>query len=186
MLDSKEVQEAIDKFRKYVIQQSRSNLSKQKKNFNKSLYNSINGVSKVNPNSISLYFEMLDYGIFVDKGVKGFNPANVSPNAKIRGQQAPNSPYRFGSGNFKGTWASYTNSLEKWVKRKGVRFRNNGKYAEGSVKAVTNVVARNIYSRGLKPSLFFTKPFEKAYDRLPDEIIEAYGIDIVNLYLEKK
>ena len=97
MLDSKEVQEAIDRFRKYVIQQSRSNLTKQKKNFNKSLYNSINGVSKVNPNSISLYFEMLDYGIFVDKGVKGFNPANVSPNAKIRGQQAPNSPYRFGS-----------------------------------------------------------------------------------------
>lgn len=186
MLDSKEVQEAIDKFRKYVIQQSRSNLSKQKKNFNKSLYNSIKGVSKVNPNSISLYFEMLDYGIFVDKGVKGNNPANVSPNAKIRGQQAPNSPYRFGSGNFKGTWVSYTNSLEKWVKRKGVRFRNNGKYAEGSIKAVTKVVASNIYSRGLKPSLFFTKPFEKAFDRLPDEIVEAYGIDIVNLYLEKK
>jgi hypothetical protein len=129
---------------------------------------------------------MLDYGIFVDKGVKGFNPANVSPNAKIRGQQAPNSLYRFGSGNFKGTWASYTNSLEKWVKRKGVRFRNNGKYAEGSVKAVTSVVARNIYSRGLKPSLFFTKPFDKAFDRLPDEIVEAYGIDIVNLYLEKR
>jgi len=38
----------------------------------------------------------------------------------------------------------------------------------------------------LKPSLFFTKPFDKAFDRLPDEIVEAYGIDIVNLYLEKR
>jgi hypothetical protein len=36
---------------------------------------------------------MEDYGKFVDKGVKGANPSNVSPNAKIRGQQAPNSPY---------------------------------------------------------------------------------------------
>jgi len=34
--------------------------------------------------------------------------------------------------------------------------------------------------------LFFTKPFEKAFDSLPDEIIEAYGIDIVKLYLQKK
>ena len=39
MLDSKEVQEAIDKFRKYVIQQSRSNLTKMKKNSSKALYN---------------------------------------------------------------------------------------------------------------------------------------------------
>ena len=71
MLDKKETQKALDDFRKYVIQQSRTNLTKSKKNSSKKLYDSIKGVSKVNANSISLYFEMLDYGEYQDKGVSG-------------------------------------------------------------------------------------------------------------------
>ena len=33
--------------------------------------------------------------------------------------------------------------------------------------------------------MFFTKPFEKAFDRLPDELVEAYGLDIEKLYVKK-
>jgi hypothetical protein len=166
MLDSKEVQEAIDKFRKYVIQQSRSNLTKQRKNVNKSLYNSIKGVSKVNPNSITLYFEMLDYGIFQDKGVSGkFKKYNTDFSYKSK--MPPSKVF------------------DKWIVRKGIAPRNEkGQFM--SRKSLSYLIARKIFREGIKPSLFFTKPFEKAYDRLPDEIIEAYGIDIVNLYLEKK
>ena len=166
MLDSKEVQEAIDKFRKYVIQQSRSNLTKQRKNVNKSLYNSIKGVSKVNKNSISLYFEMLDYGIFQDKGVSGkFKKYNTDFSYKSK--MPPSKVF------------------DKWIVRKGIAPRNEkGQFM--SRKSLSYLIARKIFREGIKPSLFFTKPFEKAYDRLPDEIIEAYGIDIVNLYLEKK
>ena len=166
MLDSKEVQEAIDKFRKYVIQQSRSNLTKQRKNVNKSLYNSIKGVSKVNPNSITLYFEMLDYGIFQDKGVSGkFKKYNTDFSYKSK--MPPSKVF------------------DKWIVRKGIAPRNKkGQFM--SRKSLSYLIARKIFREGIKPSLFFTKPFEKAYDRLPDEIIEAYGIDIVNLYLEKK
>jgi hypothetical protein len=36
----------------------------------------------------------------------------------------------------------------------------------------------NIYARGIKPSLFFTKPFEAAFRKLPDELIQAYGLDV--------
>jgi len=166
MLDSKEVQEAIDKFRKYVIQQSRSNLTKQRKNVNKSLYNSIKGVSKVNPNSITLYFEMLDYGIFQDKGVSGkFKKYNTDFSYKSK--MPPSKVF------------------DKWIVRKGIAPRNEkGQFM--SRKSLSYLIARKIFREGIKPSLFFTKPFEKAYDRLPDEIVEAYGIDIVNLYLEKK
>ena len=166
MLDSKEVQEAIDKFRKYVIQQSRSNLSKQRKNVNKSLYNSINGVSKVNKNSISLYFEMLDYGIFQDKGVSG-KVKKYNTDFSYKSKMPPSKVF------------------DKWIVRKGIAPRNEkGQFM--SRKSLSYLIARKIFRDGIKPSLFFTKPFEKAYDRLPDEIIEAYGIDIVNLYLEKK
>lgn len=166
MLDSKEVQEAIDKFRKYVIQQSRSNLSKQRKNVNKSLYNSIKGVSKVNKNSISLYFEMLDYGIFQDKGVSG-KVKKYNTDFSYKSKMPPSKVF------------------DKWIVRKGIAPRNEkGQFM--SRKSLSYLIARKIFREGIKPSLFFTKPFEKAYDRLPDEIIEAYGIDIVNLYLEKK
>jgi hypothetical protein len=166
MLDSKEVQEAIDKFRKYVIQQSRSNLTKQRKNVNKSLYNSINGVSKINKNSISLYFEMLDYGIFQDKGVSG-KVKKYNTDFSYKSKMPPSKVF------------------DKWIVRKGIAPRNEkGQFM--SRKSLSYLIARKIFREGIKPSLFFTKPFEKAYDRLPDEIIEAYGIDIVNLYLEKK
>jgi len=166
MLDSKEVQEAIDKFRKYVIQQSRSNLTKQRKNVNKSLYNSINGVSKVNKNSISLYFEMLDYGIFQDKGVSG-KVKKYNTDFSYKSKMPPSKVF------------------DKWIVRKGIAPRNEkGQFM--SRKSLSYLIARKIFREGIKPSLFFTKPFEKAFDRLPDEIIEAYGIDIVNLYLEKK
>ena len=166
MLDSKEVQEAIDKFRKYVIQQSRSNLTKQRKNVNKSLYNSINGVSKVNKNSISLYFEMLDYGIFQDKGVSG-KVKKYNTDFSYKSKMPPSKVF------------------DKWIVRKGIAPRNEkGQFM--SRKSLSYLIARKIFREGIKPSLFFTKPFEKAYERLPDEIVEAYGIDIVNLYLEKK
>ena len=164
MLDKQEVQEAIDKFRKYVVQQSKSNLTKQKKNASKSLYNSIKGVSKVNPNSISLYFEMEAHGVFQDKGVSGK-------------EKKYNTPYSYKSK------MPPTKALDKWVVRRGIAPRD----AKGrliSRKSLKFLIARGIYRNGIKPSLFFTKPFEVAYDRLPDELVEAYGIDIINLYIK--
>lgn len=171
MLDKKEVQESIDKFRKYVIQQSRSNLSKQGKNFSKSLYNSLNGVSKVNPNSISLYFEMEEHGLYQDKGVKGKTSSN----------KAPNSPFKFGSGT--GKKGGLTQGIQKWVKGKRFQFRNKqGKFL--SYDSTAFLITRSIYNKGLKPSLFFTKPFEKAFKDLPQELVEAYGIDIVRTFTD--
>lgn len=173
MLDKKEVQESIDRFRKYVIQQSRSNLSKQGKNFSKSLYNSLNGVSKVNPNSISLYFEMEEHGLYQDKGVKGKTSSN----------KAPNSPFKFGSGT--GKKGGLTQGIQKWVKGKRFQFRNKqGKFL--SYDSTAFLITRSIYNKGLKPSLFFTKPFEKAFKDLPQELVEAYGIDVINTFIKDK
>ena len=64
-------QEALNKFAKYVIQQSRTNLTKQKKNASGELYGSLGYDLKVNPNSFSLEFYMADYGSYIDEGVHG-------------------------------------------------------------------------------------------------------------------
>jgi hypothetical protein len=42
------------------------------------------------------------------------------------------------------------------------------------------VIAKNIYNRGLKPSYFFTKPFEEAFANLPDELLNQFAIDVEN------
>ena len=55
---------------------------------------------------------------------------------------------------------------------------STGKYVKGNYKSIAYVVASNIYNRGLKPSLFFTKPFEQGFKKLPDELLEAYGLDV--------
>ena len=157
-MEKQEVQEAIDKFRKYVIQQSKSNLTKQKKNSSKGLYNSLNGVSKVNPNSISLYFEMEKYGEFQDRGVSGVKKKYNTPYT-YRDKMPP------------------TKSLDKWIVKKGIAPRDkNGNFI--SRQSLKFAIAKSIFLNGIKPSLFFTKPFEAAFKNLPDELVEAYGLTI--------
>ena len=73
----KETKEALNKFGKYVIQQIRSNLTKNKNkkkktsNYTNELYNSLEYKPFVAGNKIGLKFYMDEYGKFQDQGVKG-------------------------------------------------------------------------------------------------------------------
>ena len=180
------VKEELNRFAKYVVSQSRANLTRGSKpygskNDSKKLYNSLDYDVTVSKNSFQLAFLMEDYGVFQDKGVRGKDPSKVSPNAKITGQQAPNSPYRFGSGKT-GNWKEFVLNIEKWAKKKNLRLRDKkGRFTKGNYKSIAHIVAGNIYNRGIKPSLFFTKPFEKAFSNLSKDLIEAYKLDVEQL-----
>lgn len=158
----KNVQQELNRFAKYVIQQSRTNLTKGKKNSSKKLYNSLDYDLNVSPNSFSMSFLMEDYGIFQDKGVSGI-------------KKKYNTPY------------SYTNKMpppskmDKWIVRKGLKGvrGKDGKFI--SRKSLQFMIARSIYNNGIKPSLFFTKPFEKAFKNLDKDIIKAYQLDVEEL-----
>ncbi|MGY8865947.1 MAG: hypothetical protein ACKVJK_09980, partial [Methylophagaceae bacterium] len=65
------VKDELNRFAKYVISQSRANLTRGKKNSSKELYNSLDSNVKVSKNSFELTFLMEEYGVFQDKGVKG-------------------------------------------------------------------------------------------------------------------
>ena len=166
MLADKALQEELNKFAKYVIQQSRSNLSKSNKNVSKELYNSLGYNVEVTAKGAELGFSMEQYGEFQDKGVRG----------KSSSAKAPNSPFRFGSGT--GKKGGLTNSIDKWVRRRGIQFkdRKSGRFL--SYQSTAFLISRSIYQKGIKPSLFFTKPFVAAFKRLPDELIEAYSIGL--------
>lgn len=165
-MDAVKTQSTLDQFIKYVTQQSKSNLSKTDKNVSKKLYNSIGGKATVSKNSFEAYFEMEEYGLFQDKGVKG----------KFSSAKAPNSPFRFGSGT--GKKGGLTQGIENWVTHRRLQFkdRETGKFL--SYKQTAALITRSVYAKGIEPSNFFTKPFELAFKKLPDDLIEAYGLDI--------
>ena len=67
----KNIQADLQKFGRYVVQQSRSNLTKQKRNVSKNLYNSLKYDLESKNDDFTLSFIMDEYGTFLDKGVKG-------------------------------------------------------------------------------------------------------------------
>lgn len=158
MLVRENTKEYLNAFAKYVIQQSRSNLSKQNKNVDKKLYNSLDKEIEVGANSFRLAFLMEDYGTFQDKGVSGTQKKYNTP-FSYKSKKPPLKP------------------ITDWVKKRRFQFRkDNGKFM--SYQSTAFLVRNGIFKNGIKPSLFFTKPFEKAFERLPDELIEAYGLDV--------
>lgn len=153
-------QAALEAFKNFVIQQSRSRLSKSNKNVSKELYNSLKGNVKEMPNSISVEFEMEDYGVFQDKGVSGT-------------EKKYNTPYSYKSK------MPPVKPLADWAKNRNIRLRDEkGKFKKGNYNTIGFLIARSIYKKGIKPSLFFTKPFEQAFKKLPDELIEKFGLDV--------
>lgn len=161
MSREKRLQQVIDNFGKYVIQQSRSNLTKNKKNASSSLYNSLAFKGKAKGENFEGSFFMEDYALFVDQGVKGKNSS----------AKAPNSPFRFGTGT--GRRGGLSESIPKWVRAKRFQFRDkkSGKFM--SYEQTGFLIARSIYQKGIKPSYFFSKPFGLALAKLPLEIAQA-------------
>ena len=159
MQNTEKTYKYLNDFAKYVIQQSRSNLSKGNKNVNKNLYNSLDKQIEVGANSFRLAFLMENYGQFQDKGVSGTKKKYNTP-FSYTSKRPPLKP------------------IEDWVTKKRFQFRNkeSGKFM--SFKSTAYLIAGGILKNGIKPSLFFTKPFEKAFERLPDELLEAYGLDL--------
>ena len=162
-----EVDNVIKKFRDYVIQQSRSNLTKGGKNITKKLYDSLKGEIVTDKGFSIVGFSMDDYGAFQDKGVRG----------KSSSAKAPNSPFKFGSGT--GRKGGLTQGINKWVRTKGFQFRDktSGKFM--SYQATAFLITRSIFHKGIKPSLFFTKPFEAGYKKYIDvDLLKAFGQDV--------
>jgi hypothetical protein len=169
-MEQSEVKKSLERFRNHVISVSKRNLTNQRKNVSKSLYNSIKGDVKAMPNSISLQFSMSDYGAYQDLGVKG----------KKSSSKAPKSPFKFGSGT--GKKGGLTKGIFNWVKKRRIQFkdRKSGRFL--SYESTAFLITRGIYNKGMKPSMFFTKPFEAAYRNLPDELVASFGLDAEKLF----
>jgi hypothetical protein len=149
--------EALELFRNQVINESKQNLRKIGKGGG-TLENSIEGTEvKVTDRSLEFEIKMADYGVFQDKGVSGI-------------KKKYNTPYSYT------TKMPPPSKLDKWTVKKGIAPRDDkGKFI--SRKSLQFAIARSIFYKGIKPSLFFTKPFQKYAKGLPKELETAFALD---------
>ena len=159
MLDTDKVQKALEDFRDRVVKESKQGLKRRKKVVTGTLLNSIKGSPvKVTPKSLQFNIQMADYGTFQDKGVSGTEKKYNTPYT-YRDKMPP------------------SRALDGWTVRKGIAPRDEkGRFINR--KSLTFLIARSIYKNGIKPSLFFTTPFKKYVKDLPNEIAEAFALDV--------
>ena len=161
-MDKTELQKVLDRFKDAVISQSKRNLTRLQKNSSKKLYNSIKGKVKAYPNSFHMEFSMEDYGFYQDKGVSGKNKKYNTP-FSYKSKMPP------------------SKAFDKWIVRKGLAPRGaDGKFLKR--KSLSFLIARSVYRNGIKPTMFFTKPFEAAYKNLPDDMVERFGLEVEQLF----
>lgn len=159
MLERKNVQKALDEFRTNVIAESRRNFIG--KSASGKGVRSLDSDLKTGPRSFDLDFFMEDYMEYQDKGVSGT-------------KKKYNTPFSYTS---KRPPAS---AFDKWTIRRGLAGRDaQGRFL--SRKSLNYAIATSVFLYGIKPSLFFTRAFEKHFKKLPDEIIEAFGLDAEDL-----
>ena len=159
-----EVQKLLDDFRDKVIAEAKQGLPRDTGGLAKSLKSYV----KESPNSIQISFSMSEYGFYQDRGVKG-----VSSGKSLSG-------YQFGTGS--GKKGGLTKGINQWVQRKQIQFRDKETGRFLSYEQTARTIIRSIWQKGIKPSMFFTRPFEKYYKKLPKEVTEKYALDMVNLF----
>lgn len=159
MLDAINVEEELLKFLNKVEKEARQNLKRGNHVASKDLYNNIKVEAKEMSNSISAYMGWPEtkggkYAEFLNYGVKGKESGK-----SLKGYRYTNKkpPLRF---------------IRTWLKQKRGRFR------ERSLTSQAFRVQNIIYKKGIKPTEFYSKPFEKAFRELPDDLIEAFGLDV--------
>tara|TARA_R110002111_G_scaffold217589_3_gene279937 strand:- start:26 stop:580 length:555 start_codon:yes stop_codon:yes gene_type:complete len=171
-MDLKAVKEALNLFGKTVVLKS-----KKKLKGNSSLAKSLDYDLKVSKNSIEMDFLMNEYGLYKDLGVQGKDPGGLPKGSKkYNKQQAPLSPYKFGSGT--GEKGGLKKAINQWIVKKGIKGSRNSLGQFTKRKSMTFLISRSIYMSGLKPSLFFTTPFTIAFKQLPKEIGESFAKDV--------
>tara|TARA_R100001443_G_scaffold642_4_gene2525 strand:- start:3127 stop:3588 length:462 start_codon:yes stop_codon:yes gene_type:complete len=138
------IERFLKSFGKYIIKQSRTNLTKGKKNVTKDLYDSLNFKIITDNKGFTIEFSMAEYGTFVDKGVSGNQ--NKRQYKDYMGKKVP-SPYKYT------TRQPPSGILEKWISARGLKGRDaRGRYITN--KSFAFLIARSIKAKGIKANTF--------------------------------
>ena len=171
-MNTDNIERYLNSFGKYIVQQSRTNLTKGKKNVNKDLYNSIKFDIESDSDGFTVNFYMLDYGTFVDKGVSGNRKTQSFKN--YEGKVIP-SPYKYT------TKQPPSGIIEKWISARGIKGRNvKGQFTSITRKSLAYLIARKIKRDGIKGISFFQRPLQLAFRRFGKQLLSMVAKDVTN------
>lgn len=108
------------------------------------------------------------YGKFVDEGVKGTKDTDVDRNLK---------PNKFDKNK------KFINlrAVEQFIGKKRIKLRDKqGKFTRGNKNSLKFAIARSIHQKGIKRSLFFTKPLLRRQKLYDNQIVEGAANDVTN------
>ena len=159
-----ETNKYLDELKANIIRDAKRNLSRKKKNSLGNLSKSLKGTIKQSRNSIQITFDMNAYGFFQDRGVKGKTSGKSLSGFKYTDKRPP------------------IKSILPWLKKRGIKGRDKKTGRFTTQKSLAFIIANSIYHKGIKPSMFFTKPFEKYAKQIPKELIERYELDLTRLF----
>jgi len=158
------IEKYLNSFGKYIVKQSRTNLTKGKKNVSKELYNSTDA------DGFSVQFYMADYGTFVDKGVSGNKQTR---RYKDYTGKTVTSPYKYT------TKQPPSKLLDKWVVKRGIAPRDKkGRFV--SRKSISFLIARSIKVKGIKSTSFFQRPMQLGLKNFSKDLLGNLKVDIMN------
>ncbi len=157
----------MNQYAKYVIQQSRTRLTKDDKGGG-NLYNSLSYQLMEDDQAMLVEFMMADYGAFVDRGVKGKTSTYPETRSAL-------SPFQYGSGT--GKKGGLTKGIDKWLRKKRFQFRDKkGRFM--SYDSMRYLIVKSIYNKGLRANLFFSKPFKAGIEKYELNMAKAFAEDI--------
>ena len=153
-----EFRKALEKYAKFVVKKSRENLEKGGKygSHNKSGALSKSIEYTIKDDKVSFLSEK--YGEFLDQGVKGskstYPESSASP-FKYTNKRPPSSVF------------------DKWSVKSGIAPRDSkGKFIKR--KSLNFIIANSIFRKGIRASMFFTKPFEEALPLFEDDMLDGF------------
>jgi hypothetical protein len=181
-MDASNIERYLESFGKYIVKQSRANLTRKKKNVTKDLYNSISFRIQKIDNGYSLKLFMLDYGKFIDKGVSGFK--KIQEYRTYDGRQVA-SPFQYGKGTQPG---GLRKGIAKWIKQRGIKGRVQKDWKSAgnkggqfiSDKSLIFLISRKIYIQGIKSTSFFQRPLGLALESFNTDLLDSVKEDILN------
>lgn len=160
--DPVRVREVMNNFGENVLDSARQNLIDRGSSVSGNLERKMKFVAKVMPNSMSLKFDLGEYGEGIDQGVKGYFP---SRKVGLVG----NTPFKF-----KG-WVpsrSMVTNVLGWAKSVGMTFTGYNERHEAFG------LASYILREGIVGNKFFTDAYEDYIREIPEDIAEAFGLDV--------
>ena len=160
-----------------VVGKAKNNLKRKNKLASKNLYNSIDYKLKQDKTGLFLTFEAEDYWEFIDYGVKGVG-GKKADGTEWKKKKVNNSRFKYKTKRPK------TIYLNGWTIRKGIAPRDkSGKFMKR--KSLLHAISTSIFHTGLETTSFYSKPIEEELKTLPEELIEAYSIDL-DAFLKEK